>query len=408
MRRWAVIVALALAFGLVVCVSLVKREPRVVWVNSMSGLWPNSAPSIGREGVIYFGGLENNFCALSRDGSLLWKTRIPTNATPFRFFYAPVIATNGTIFVGTSAGELVSLGPEGQVRWTVEVAMPAVTSAAIGSDNVTYIGTTNREPRAELRAYNEDGSVRWTFKSSGEKTGNPVLGADGTIYFGCSASNLYALNRDGALKWTCPNAARFFSHPIVGPDGTIYSECYPRFHAIRPDGTIKWSFINHMPGQSAVLNESGTLFICDSNGIVALEAATGKALWKHRVRDYGLIPSRGLALARDGTIYFSGDRTIEGIDRKGRTRFLFRRDPNPDPEAVGIWKKMWNRLFNRRRAKQFYPCAFTLTEDDRLYAFMPDRKLYALEVPAGLATNAPWPMFKRDVRHTSAARSADR
>jgi len=34
---------------------------------------------------------------------------------------------------------------------------------------------------------------------------------------------------------------------------------------------------------------------------------------------------------------------------------------------------------------------------------MADSKLYALQVSCGLATNAPWPIFKHDVRHSGGA-----
>ena len=72
---------------------------------------------------------------------------------------------------------------------------------------------------------------------------------------------------------------------------------------------------------------------------------------------------------------------------------------------------MWARiLFHIQRFPKPWgnatPMGFTLAEDNRLYAIMPDAKLYALEVPAGLDTNAPWPMFKRDVRYSGAVRPA--
>jgi len=413
MIKWAGIVLLVAALAGVIFFSLPKKGPRVIWQKSLAAYWI-SAPAIGGDGAIHFGDIETNLCSVGPDGLVRWKTPLrnrptatppPTAgtggrpATQYRFLQRAAIGPDRTIYLTTGVGELFAFSPEGQMRWSRDVGAPSGTLAAISAENIIYIGSTN----SRLHALNADGSALWSFKASGDKTGNPVIGSDGTIYFGCSASNLYGLNRDGTLKWTCTNGARFFSHPIVGPDGTIYAECYPQFHAIRPDGTIQWSLTHLMSGQSAILNRSGTLFLCDSNGVLAVEASTGKVIWKHRVGDYGLVPSRGLALARDGTIYFVGDRVIDGLDSKGRLKWTFRRDPNPDPEAMGVWARTQDRLFNPRRRKQFYPGGFTLAEDGRLYAFMPDRIIYALEVPAGLDTNAPWPMFKHDVRHTGRA-----
>lgn len=414
MGKRVILVALLAGVGAVIFLALPRERPKILWQIDIRPIW-GSAPAVGSDGTIYFGDQETNLCAVAHDGSLRWKARLPPRTSVLaRYLWSPSVGPSKDIYVTSSVGELFAFSPTGPMRWFVDTGVTHGTLVAFAVEGAIYVGSTN----GQLHAFNADGPPRWTFKTVGDKTGNPVIAGDGTIYVACNSSNLYALNPDGTLKWTSSNAVRFSGliQPIAGPDGTIYVECYPKFHAIRPDGTVRWSLTTYAAGQSAVLNSTGTLFLCDSNGVLAVKADTGKVLWKHTAPDCGLLPSRGLALARDGTIYFSGDRSINAIDRKGRLKWTFRRDPSPEPSRESLLQRFSGWLSARlsrpnSAAQKFRPIdapGFTLTEDGRLYALMPDLKVYALEVSSGLDTNAPWPMFMHDVQHSGRAAAASR
>src|SRR5438093_4153116 len=113
------------------------------------------------------------------------------------------------------------------------------------------------------------------------------------------------------------NGAQFFSEPVLGPDGTIYIESWPDFHAIRPDGTIKWT-LTKTEAYSSVLDSSGRLFLSANDGVMAVEAATGEMIWKHKI---DVAPLCGMALAGDGTVYFSGHSSVCAINRDGKFKW---------------------------------------------------------------------------------------
>jgi len=68
---------LVAGLGLVAFLTLRKSEPKVLWVKDLAPNWA-LAPAIGSDGTIYFSDETNNLCAITRDGSVLWKTLLPS------------------------------------------------------------------------------------------------------------------------------------------------------------------------------------------------------------------------------------------------------------------------------------------------------------------------------------------
>lgn len=392
MRKRVVILVLGFAVAAISVILFTRpgSEPKVLWATSITANWV-SPPTIAADGTLYLGEIDGNLCALAPDGTLRWKNSI----RPVRRLDALAIGADDAIYAVMMGGEVAAFRRQGSLSWATNLGAPMFSALAIGANNTIYVGSETNK----FYALNPDGSTSWEFKTVAQRSENAALGPDGTIYF-VSRDALYALNADGSLKWACTNAASFMNHPIVGPDGTVYLQCWTNFCAIRPDGTMKWSILNYGNQHSALLDGRGTLYICDYEGVMALEAATGKRIWKNYTKAMSFA---GFALASDRTVYFSGlNSTIYGLDRNGKLKWSFRRHPYLGDGALA---QMINRIRSWRwRGKAHFPCGFTLAEDARLYAIMPDRKLYALEVPAGLDTNAPWPMFKHDVQHSSGAK----
>ena len=69
----------------------------------------------------------------------------------------------------------------------------------------------------------------------------PALATDGTVYSVDVNDNLYAVDPDGTVLWTAAEAGS--KGVDVGPDGTIYTGNENWIKAFRPDGTLKWTFV---------------------------------------------------------------------------------------------------------------------------------------------------------------------
>jgi hypothetical protein len=79
-----------------------------------------------------------------------------------------------------------------------------------------YIADWNR-----LRSHAADGSLNWiAFNVNGNSLSDPDVGPDGTIYVVRNGINLHALAPDGSTKWTFVNATQMLS-PVPSPAGGV-------------------------------------------------------------------------------------------------------------------------------------------------------------------------------------------
>jgi outer membrane protein assembly factor BamB len=218
------------------------------------------------------------------------------------------VATDGTIYVGSTDTRLYALDPNGNIEWTYETGDQLLASPAIGSDGTVYIGSADRQ----LYAINPDGTLKWVYPTKAVLNSSPALAADGTIYVAgtfldgtyiCVGEDdpvqlgfFYAVNPDGTEKWRLTLSGEVNSSPVIASDGTIYigsaghlnaegisydriDPCDPmtpipssdadpnlpvngHVYAINPNGTIKWDFyaLGNVDSSAAVAAD-GTIYI---------------------------------------------------------------------------------------------------------------------------------------------------
>ena len=245
----------------------------------------------------------------------LWSTLISTETViirgnplfGFQLFSSPAVATDGTIYVGSTDTRLYALDPNGNIKWIYETGDQLVASPAIDSDGTVYIGSADRQ----LYAINPDGTLKWVYPTKAVLNSSPALAADGTIYVaGTNLDNtyicdggddpvqlvhsfgvFYAVNPDGTEKWRLTLSGEVNSSPVIASDGTIYigsaghvsydridpcdpttqippSDAYPNLpanghvYAINPNGTIEWDFraLGNVDSSAAVAAD-GTIYI---------------------------------------------------------------------------------------------------------------------------------------------------
>lgn len=130
----------------------------------------------------------DELCKFDLNGSLQWCTQVDANISN-----SMSIASNNTVYFGTSAGTLYSLDATGCVRWTFDAGQTIGGSPSIGADGVVYIGTFGQTfSQGSLIAVNPDGSERWRYDAN-QVLGTPTIADDGTIYFGDIDGMLYAV-----------------------------------------------------------------------------------------------------------------------------------------------------------------------------------------------------------------------
>ncbi len=144
----------------------------------------SSPSSVGADGTIYIGSDAGILFAINPDGSQKWQF-----ATGSLVVSGPAIATDGTIYVGSFDHNFYAINPDGTQKWAFSTGAPIDASAAISADGTVYVGSTNNN----FYAINPDGSLKWTFATGGAIGQAPAIGADGTIYIGSNDGNLYAL-----------------------------------------------------------------------------------------------------------------------------------------------------------------------------------------------------------------------
>jgi outer membrane protein assembly factor BamB len=91
------------------------------------------------------------------------------------------------------------------------------TAPLLDSEGNIYVGCSD----GLLYSLKSDGTSRWTFKSDGELSSDLFMLSDGTIYVYSGNDTLLSLNPDGSLKKSYQNS--ILLSPAIGDDGSIYA-----------------------------------------------------------------------------------------------------------------------------------------------------------------------------------------
>jgi outer membrane protein assembly factor BamB len=171
------------------------------WRGENHGPIESYTPAIGSDGTIYI-----DSYALNQDGTLKWLCQAP--------LCSPSIGPDGTIYGGTSW--INAINPDGTVKWKYESG-GAASTPLVDSDGTIFFGTT----LGNLEALNLNGTSKWTYHPGRYHIeSSPAIGSDGTIYFGCDDGYFYAVQGSGQLanspwpkfRHDSKNTGRFGEH----------------------------------------------------------------------------------------------------------------------------------------------------------------------------------------------------
>jgi outer membrane protein assembly factor BamB len=361
------------------------------WEFSTTSMLMETSPAVGADGTIYVGtddylrGTGGSLCAINPDGTLKWKF-----ATAGGVRMSPAIATDGTIYFaaedcggGTSLRRILShsclyaLNPDGKVKWQFDTRDPLYASSPIvAADGTIYIGNDG----GALFAINSDGTLKWKF-GTGDAVGVPAIGRDGTIYVNSKDGKVYALEADSKLKWKFEIGGKNFpASPSIGLDGTIYVGSYHMagagngedyLYAIDPHGTQKWKFATGGVVMSApALASDGTIYITGGREFYAISPA-GVEKWKLQIR-----PQSAPAIGGDGTIYF------ESFPANFTSAAAMDSVYAINPDGTIKWQSPIDNKVSGSPAIGADGTVYVAAEDNKVYAF--GKATTSTSVPASL------------------------
>lgn len=318
-------------------------------------------PVIAADGTIYVGTFHtdepSDFFAVNPDGTVKWSIQ-----TEDRVGGAAAIAPNGTLYVPTGTvsggggrGKLYAVNPDGTVKWTLDIGAVS-TSPVLDPSGVVY-ATGQSGMKDSLYAVNPDSSVKWELEFTDSIT-TPALSANGTLFIGSRDKNLYAINADGSQQWSC--ALENSSTPVVSPDGTVYAKS-SKLYAVNPGGIVQWTYDLGMNASAVAIGPDGTLYLANGvSGGLHVIGHDGTQKWTFPL--LGWTMREKPAVGADGTVYVTCSKTVGG----------------PWNSALLAFKSDGTLLWVYGSQEQLLSSAigndgtlYTGSQDDHLYAFGP-------------------------------------
>lgn len=113
----------------------------------------NTAPVVAADGTIYVGSEDQNLYALDADGNRKWVAALPDVPSQ-----GPAIGPSGTVYIPLSAGGIAAIQPDGNLAWVLEgkEGETPVAGLIVSSDETIFFITTNY-----VQAVQADGTLRW-------------------------------------------------------------------------------------------------------------------------------------------------------------------------------------------------------------------------------------------------------
>ena len=310
--------------------SVNKEYPQVKeqWITK-TGVGIYCSPAVEKDKVFIGDDMGYLTAYALKDGKALWRFQ-----SGKRIVGTPAVS-EGIVVFGSADCKIYGLNAQnGNLLWTVETSEPVLGAVTI--DNGTaYIGASDHT----FRAINTcNGEIKWTFTGVKGYIETKPLVTDSKVIFGAWDNTLYALNKaDGRelWKWTGGLTRMHFSPAAVWPvaaEGKVFiTDPQRAMIAIEIEtGNTVWRTFQSMVRETIGLSEDGERIysktmndsiVCystkgshphelwasnvgfgyehapsmqvEKDGIVfgstkeglifALEAKTGKVLWKHKI-----------------------------------------------------------------------------------------------------------------------------
>ncbi len=334
--------------------------------SSLLKTWPSSGPSLLWESMeagngfssvtvtddaVYITGRKGSddyLTAFTQGGKLLWSTRYG-KASDSNYPDSRSTATyaGGKLYVVSGAGDMVCIGTDGKIIWTVnyfqkynsKAPMFGISESPVVVDN-KVIGTPGGNVAAAVALNAANGSVVWTTPPLNEGTQyvNPLVIESGgrKILVTVTTGSILGINvADGKLLWKVSyeglnaqqGGRRNHTNTPLYRDGFLlvangYNQVAVKLK-INPDGstpTVVWKNTDLTPhvGGAVLLGDLIFSSTHDNNSMgrwICVDWNTGKTLWINNWHN------KGSVISADGMLYIYEERTGNiGLVRPGKEK----------------------------------------------------------------------------------------
>ena len=279
---------------------------------------------VGADGVYSFSPAGDSLWYFDPGGTMPWDKAVESS---------PLIASDGTIYVGCNDKKLYALRSDGTLKRSFAAGGFGYRSPVISSDGqVVYLSVWTYTNRT-LFAVDTTGQMLWRYDLNSNELGytSPALSPDGSTIYVSNGGVLHAVDTDGSLKWQFA-ATGTSRTPVVDSQGNIYCYAGDFLYAVNPSGTLRWRFEARTDSRAApCIGYDGTIY---TTGVCA-EGITLYALdYGGRIKWETIMPGARSALSppsvdAEGNVYlcFNSDPFVEtptnfiAVDREGQIKY---------------------------------------------------------------------------------------
>jgi outer membrane protein assembly factor BamB len=265
-----------------------------------------SSPAVA-DGAVFFASYDGYFYALdAATGKLTWKFQtagehrytathihgaMPAAEAmpdPFDFYLSSPVVLNGTVYFGSSDGNVYALTETtGKLKWKFHTGNVVHSSPAI-ADGTLFIGGWDTFFYALDAA---TGKEKWRFKTGDDPQIHNQVGiqsspavANGTVYFGCRDSHFYAVDaHTGKQKWVYPTGMSWVIGSAAIQGNKIYFATSDSglFHAVNANtGAELYTLKFIWPMFSSPAIAGNMLYIGSHTGkLIAIDLVGQHAVW---------------------------------------------------------------------------------------------------------------------------------
>jgi len=223
-------------------------------------------------------------------------------------------AQSGLLFAANDPGTLHAIDDSGAVHWRFETGKairgrPSLIGAYVyvASDSGFLYKLDKRSGAEQWRARIDSGSPariptnekdsRW------DRYGSSTVSDGKHLYVASRDKNLYALDLEtGKERWRVAAADMMTATPALYRDLVILASFDGKVQAVTAEnGAPRWSYDAKLAVAGDVVVDHGRVYVGSRTyDLIALDAATGKELWKHY---YWFSWIESPAVIRDNTVY---------------------------------------------------------------------------------------------------------
>lgn len=223
---------------------------------------------------------------------------------------APAVSASG-IYLYSEDRQIHALSTDGELQWKFRIPGRTSDSLSVGHDGTIYACTLD----GRMFAVNQAGRALWSFDADGEPSGAPAVSADGTVYAAVKKGVISAVSHTGFVRWSIDTGAGISSSPVIDAGESVYfADNSGSVYSYTPWGTERWVLNS---GVSAAGNvwvaaiDEHILYSAFGRRIQAVKE--GKVLWERNLHS----AINGLIIYRDGLFFSFENGSTLAMDKEG-------------------------------------------------------------------------------------------